>query len=332
MAYLNGSATSSTDLLQQLVTFLVANGWTQDRSATEGSGWTASLHKSGNYVHLRARENEAAFQQHTGGTSYGVDLYLGTGFSSGQPWNNQTTGAPVGSGAAYPVGSGMYLSAGPFTNFYFMTDSSADNVVVVVERSPGLFVFIGWGLSINPAGAITGGAYFFGSSSGFFNNVTTPNINAIGYVATSACPGTAQDGEGGICTYVRADVDSFTGKWISIGTLTTPTGGYTGKQGYSSVRMQGISMLSNFPVYAFTDNAAEFQQSQVSLQDSRVNLLPVILWVNRDGTSSGYSMLGTLPLVFVSNGVGRGFSNAGEYVIGANTFKMFPNFAVQKVA
>lgn len=331
MAYLNGSATSSTDLLQQLVTFLVANGWTQDRSASEGSGWTASLHKSGNYAHLRARENEAAFQQHTSGTAYGIDLYLGTGFSSGQPWNNQTTGAPIGSGAAYPVGAGMYLSVGPFTNFYFMTDSSVDNVVVVVERTPGLFVFIGWGLSIQTAGSFTGGPYFFGSSSGFFNNVTAPTLGAIGYLTTSGCPGTATDGEGFPCTYVRADVDSFTGKWISISGNTTASNGYTGKVGSSSVKLAGFTGLSNFPVYALTDSAPEFQQQQTSVQDSRANLLPVMLWVNRDGTSTGYSLLGTLPLAFASNGVGHGFSNASEYVIGANTYKMFPNFAVQKV-
>ena len=47
MAYQTGIPTDEIDLLQQLVTWLVALGWTQDASAAEGSGWRAHLHKSG---------------------------------------------------------------------------------------------------------------------------------------------------------------------------------------------------------------------------------------------------------------------------------------------
>ncbi|MGH9781684.1 MAG: hypothetical protein ACRD33_07665, partial [Candidatus Acidiferrales bacterium] len=66
------------------------------------------------------------------------------------------------------------------------------------------------------------------------------------------------------------------------------------------------------------------------LQDGRANLLPILLWVLRDGTTTGFSPLGTIPNVFVSNGVGNGFSNASDYVIGAKTYRMFSNFAVAK--
>jgi len=66
----------------------------------------------------------------------------------------------------------MQLSAGPFSNYYFSADSTADNIVVVVEKTPGLYVHIGWGLSIQKAGAFTGGPYFFGSSSGFYTSDT----------------------------------------------------------------------------------------------------------------------------------------------------------------
>jgi hypothetical protein len=328
MAYSNGSATTSTDLVQQLVTFLVANGWTEDMSQAEGFGWRAHLHKSGNYVHLRARENERAFQQNVGDTSYGIDVYLGTGFSSGQPWNNQTTGAPVGSGATYPVGSSAFTSVGPFANYYFMTDSGHDNVVVVVEVTPGFFTFVGWGLSLNKAGSFTGGAYFFGSSSGW-RSTTNPGGSRPGYTTTSLCPGNFQDKFSLPSTFVRADVDSFISKWISIGPAAGPTQGYTGKPGASSLGME--SQGPTIPVYALSSGTSEFLNVQTSVQDSRANLLPVLLWVNRDGSSTGYSLLGSLPMVFASNGVGNGFSNASEYAIGADTYKMFPNFAVLKV-
>lgn len=323
MAYQNGTATSSTDLLQKLVTFLVANGWTQDMSQAEGAGWRAHLHKSGNYVHLRARENEAAFQQCTPATTYGIDLYLGTGFTGGNPWNNQTTGPPVGSGATYPVGSSAYTSVGPFTNYYFMTDSSVDNVVVVIEVTPGFFVFVGWGLSINKAGAFTGGPYFFGSSNGYRSTNNNPGANRAGYTITALCPGNTIEP----ATFVRADVDSFTSKWINTSSDTNAQEGYTGKVGSSSVG----GGAQTFPTYQLGSGPQEFANMQTSLQDGRVNLLPVLLWVNRDGSSTGYSLLGSLPMCFMSNGVGNGFFAAGEYAIGADTYKLFPNFAVLKV-
>jgi hypothetical protein len=331
MPYQNGSATSTTDLLQQLVTFLAANGWTTDLSASEGLGWRAHLHKSANYVHLRAAENEAVWQSHFGSTAYSLAIYTGTSFNSGQPWNNQITGAPIQSGGSAPVGAAAYTSAGPFTNYYFMTDSAANNVVVVIEVTPGLFAYVGWGSSLVTAGTITGGAYFFGSANGFQASDPTPGANVPGYSATAACPGTNADSLAGnnVC-YVRADVDSFTGKWISIGPNTAGTTGYTGKAGASSVRAHSITSTSPIPSYAQSDGPSEFQFLQTSAQDGRANLLPVYLWALRDGTTTGFSMLGSLPTVFCTNGVGNGFSNASEYSIGGQTYKMFPNFAVLK--
>jgi hypothetical protein len=328
MAYQNGSATNSTDLLQQLVTFLVANGWTQDMSQAEGLGWRAHLHKSGNYVHLRARENEAAFQQNVGSSSYGVDIYTGTGFSSGQPWNNQTTGAPIGYLFSYPVGSSAYTSVGPFANYYFMSDSTSDNVVVVIAVTPGFFTYFGWGLSLIKAGSYTGGPYFFGSSNGWRSTSGAPGANRPGYTTTAPCPGTTVDVFNLATTFVRADVDSFTGQWIVIGGPSTASEGYTGKVGASSVG--GLSS-NPYPAYSLTGASSEFINVQTSAQDSRANLLPVLLWVTRDGGTTGFTLLGSFPTCFASNGVGNGFSNASEYTIGADTYKMFPNFAVLKV-
>jgi len=332
MSYQTGTASSSTDLLQKLVTWLVGIGWTQDRSAIEGSGWTASLHKSSNYVHLRAAENESAAPWHTnfGSAHYGVHMYLGTGFSSGQPFNNQTTGAPIGS-TTFPIGVGMQLSAGPFSNYYFFSDSGGDNIVVVVEKTPGLYVHIGWGLSIQKAGTITGGPYFFGSSSGFYTSYTSAGAGIPGYTSTSDCPMVNGDQVGGGSGFVRADVDSWTGKWVGIWNSTSGADqGFTGKQGVSSVRGQSQAMKPNFPVYCYSAQTYQFQQVQTSQQDGRANLLPIMLWALRDSTTTGFSLLGTVPFVFVANAVGHGFSNADEYLLGATTYKLFPNFAVVK--
>jgi len=106
--------------------------------------------------------------------------------------------------------------------------------------------------------------------------------------------------------------------------------GFTGKQGDSSVRGRNTNMLSNYPVYAFSLGGLQFQYRQTSQQDGRANLLPIMLWVLRDSTTTGFSMLGTVPNIFSTNAVGNGFSNAQEYVLGATTYKLFPNFCVVK--
>jgi hypothetical protein len=331
MQYQNGSATSSTDLVQQLAAWLVGLGWTEDRSAVEGAGWTASLHNHANYVHLRAVENESGQPWHAnlGSAHYGVHMYTGTGFNSGQPFNNQA-GAPV-STSTYPIGVGMQLSAGPFANYYFFADSTADNIVVVVEKTSGFFVYLGWGLSIQKAGAFTGGAYFFGSTSGYYTSAVSAYANTPGLTITSDPPFVNVDGLGGGSGFVRADVDSWTGKWVGIYNATTGADqGFTGKQGDSSVRGSISTMKTNFPTYAQLAGNYNFQNEQVSAQDGRANLLPPLLWVLRDGTTTGFSLLGSPPFVFVSNAVGNGFSSGDEYVLGATTYKLFPGFAVVK--
>jgi hypothetical protein len=331
MSYQTGSASSSTDLLQKLVTWLVSIGWTQDRSAVEGTGWTASLHHNGNYAHLRAVENETVtWQSSYGQAHYGLLLYLGTGYNSGQPWNNQSAGAPLGA-SSNPIGAGMRLSAGPFSNYYFFSDSAADNVVIVVEKTPGLYVHIGWGLSIQKAGAITGGAYFFGSSSSYYTSYGYAGANTPGYTSSSDCPCVNRDQIGGGCGFVRADIDSWTGKWVGIYNATSGADqGFTGKEGDSSVMGTNTSMKSNYPTYAIANVSYNFQFEQTSQQDGRANLLPILLWALRDGTTTGFSLLGSVPFVFSTNAIGNGFSNADEYVLGATTYKLFPNFAVVK--
>lgn len=332
MSYQTGSASSSTDLLQKLVTWLVGIGWTQDRSAVEGTGWTASLHKSANYVHMRAVENEGTIPWHSnfGSPHYGVHMYLGTAFNSGQPFNNQTAGAPIGS-STFPIGVGMQLSAGPFSNYFFFSDSAGDNIVVVVEKTPGLYVHIGWGLSVLKAGSFTGGPYFFGSSSGYYASDTSVGPNTPGYTSSSDCPFVNQDAIGGGPGFVRADVDSWTGKWIGIFNATSGADqGFTGKEGDSSVRGDSTNMKNNFPVYAVNLSVNQFQYGQTSQQDGRANLLPIIVWALRDSTATGFSILGTIPNIFSTNAVGNGFSNADEYVLGGTTYKLFPKFAVVK--
>jgi hypothetical protein len=334
MAYQTGAASSTTDVLQKLVTWLVSLGWHQDRSAVEGSGWTASLDLHGNFVHLRACENESSgiWNALGSGAGYQLGMYMSSAFNGSNAFKDQPTGAPISSGHSYAVGVAAHLSVGPFSNYYFFADGTADNIVVVIEKTPGLYVYVGWGASLLKSGAFTGGQYFFGSCGGYFGSDTFVGANVPGYTSTSDCPGTNQDGIGAAMAFVRADVDSFTGQWLAVnsGAVTGGDQGYTGKNADTSVKGLASAMRTNFPVYAYRNASDVFQYMQTSQQDARANLLPVFLWAQRDGTATGFSLLGSIPNVFCSNAVGNGYSNADEYVLGGTTYKLFPNFAVVK--
>jgi hypothetical protein len=334
MSYQTGTATSPIDLIQQINTFLAANGWTSDKSAAVGTGWETHLHKGSIYAHLRAAVAEGPWITNAAnGTA--LMLYLSDGFDGSQAWNLQPTIAPVASGTTNRVGVGMPLSAGPFTNYYFFTDATNANVVIVLEKTPGLFEFLAWG-TLTKTGTWTGGAYFLGSASGYWAGYTVLGTTP-GFNATSDCPGCVNDEESAAAGFVRCDSDSFTGQWIAISDTTTGQNGYTGRNGSSSVcggRAPSVS-IPRYAVNSFSSGATpqQFQFMQTSAIDGRVNLLPILWWVGRDGSGAstgGFSLIGSIPTIFFSNGVGNGFASAGEYTLGAATYKMFPNFAVLK--
>jgi len=334
MAYATGVPTSPVDLLQQLDTFLAANGWTSDRSAVEGSGWTASLHKGSTYAHLRAIVAEAGFATETVGNGYALLLYLSDNFDSMQPWVTQPGNAPLESINTNRMGVAMNLAAGPFSNYYFFTDGTNDNVVVIVEKTPGVYLHLAWGTSLQKAGAWTGGMYFHGSTSGYYGPYQAFGPNVPGFTKTTDCPGCVNDSQGFAAGFVLCDVDAFTGKWITIGDLVSGQF-YTGRHGTSSATGTYIPS-SSIPRYAQTTsigNPTPFQFAQTSQLDGRANLLPVLWFTGRDGSSGntgGFSLIGTLPMIFSSNGVGNGFLPASDYVLGPDTYKIFPNFAVLK--
>jgi hypothetical protein len=333
MAYQTGSATSPTDLLQQLVTWLVARGWTQDMNQADGVGWRAHLHKSGFYINLRAVMNDTGLTSVWAGSSslspsaYSIGLYAGTGFNSSNGWNAQA-GGPIGSGQTYTVGASCpFTSAISITGYHFFDDGN-DNITVVVERAPGIFVHFGWG-NFTKAGAVTGGAYFFAPSPGFYQAFSSNNPGAYGGNTSALCPFCDTDSVTGsyYSSFVRADVDTFTGKWLgtaNAGGLGVPQG-YTGRNSASVIPggpAQSVAQ-ANVPHYG------TFASRQTSSQNLQANLLPIHLFVPRD--AGGWSLLGTIPSLYYSDAVGDGNSAKDEIQIGSDTYKLFPNFAVKKV-
>lgn len=337
MAFENSAASGASDLLQKLVIFLAANGWTTDLSASDGSGWRAHVHKGGQFVHLRACQNETSqFKSNQGVSGWGICLYAGTAYSSGNDWNDMRTGAPLQSGdATKPVGLACKLLNAAIANYYFFTDASGDNVAVVVQVGSQLYNHFGFGASLEKVGTYTGGQYFFAPFDGFqgLDQGATSRAGDCVHLSANA-PGANATPFNTTSWFVRADVDAFTGKWVQGSDNVSDQFGYTGKLGGSPIGGETMfNLKTQFPSYfsSFGTVPGDFQSHQVSLQDGRANLLRAMLYAQRDGSGPGYSPLGSIPNIRVTSAYGQGFSAAEDYLLGADTWTIFPKFAVKKV-
>ena len=323
-SYSTGTASGPTDLLQKLVTWLVAQGWTQDASASDGTGWRAHLHKSGLYVNLRSAVNEGIWN-YNNFNGYGIGLYLGDGYSGASNWRSQS-GGPLFTGTSNTVGAGMLLNSGAVTAYHFF-DNGSDHIVVVVEKSPGIFCHMGWGPSLVRTGYATDFPYFWGSASSYYT--TSQYVSQPGDLVTSHVPTSplyVSPNMHSTC-YFKVDATTFSGRWVSMTNTTSPSttqSGYTGKQGRCSADMSGQFPRGEYPGW-WNAIGRSWQSAYAGAL-----LLPLHLFVN---TASGrWAPVGYPPTVFYTVAVGHGYSAGQVQAIGGVNYMLFPNFAVLKAA
>lgn len=330
-AYQTGTATDPTDLLSKLATFLTGQGWTVDSNVADGAGKRVHAHKGSDYVNLRSAINEAVWPGLGGSAGYGIAVYMGTGYSGGSGWALQA-GGPVKSGGSDTVGAAMELGSGAITAYHLFDDGS-DNIVLVVERSGGIFTHLGFGRTFGKDGTWTGGAYFFAAKAG----VNLPLTGIMGDSGSSAgAPfcisqpyNVGSSAQRGFAAFVRIDVNSFTGKWVGFSSTdsSAPNDGYTGKLGHSGADYNSSTTI----VPADLPGMARLVRHLFGAQDARAILIPVRAYVQLD--AGGWSHIGLVPNVEYCSGVdASAFAAASIYTINGKTFMLFPRFAVRKWA
>lgn len=329
-AYSTGTATDPTDLLSKLATFLSGQGWTIDANATDGAGKRVHAHKGSDYVNLRSAINEAVWPGLSGSAGYGIALYMGTGYSGASGWAAQA-GGPVKSGGTDLVGAAMELGSGAITAYHFFDDGS-DNIVVVVERSGGIFTHLGFGRSMTKSGTWTGGPYFFSAKAGSQLALSTvmgsSGVSAGAPFCMSQPYNISSSSQVGSTGFVRVDVDSFTGKWVGFSTTdVTANNGYTGKLGHSGADYNPAQDLVPLDL----PGMARLVLHLVSAQNAQAVLMPIRLYVQRD--SGGWSHIGLAPNLTYCSAVDSGqFAASSLYTVNGKTFMLFPRFAVRKFA
>lgn len=346
--YASGISSSPQNLLQTLVGFLVGQGWTSDRSASEGSGWWATLHKNGLYVNLRAAMDENIWYRDTGPVyheygdgGYGIGLYLGDGYDGGDEFYEQS-GGPVRVGDGTTIGVGANLPAGSVAGYHIF-DDGADNIIVVIERQPGIFAHFGFGPAMAAAGQPEDFPYFFGSSSGYMNteNGVLPGTGErFGINLTARAPMSPGDADGKTDTggtpryihgqaFVRVDAATYAPQWVGNAMHDSELYGATGRPMRCALNdnpdYQGA--CDENEIISYRNLRERAHQSAFA----GAILLPLHCFVLTD-PGARWAPIGYPPSLFFCDAVDHGYSGGDVYQVGGEDYMVFPGFAVWKGA
>lgn len=342
--YATGISSSPTDLLQKLVTFLTTQGWTSDHSASEGSGWRVHMHKDGLYVNMRSAMNEKLWPQTASGYwhdygdgGYGIGLNLGDGYDSGDDWHDQS-GVPIRPAELSPVGAGANLPSGSVAA-YHLFDDGADNIIVVVERRPGIFCHFGWGPAMAPSGQPEDFPYFFGSSCQALNthdgvllgDAHGINLSALppvshGDLERNSISGTMQYVHTVAC--VRVDAATYAAQWVSNCGTDNPGAGSTGRFMRCAVNISGEYGVYEEDEYPDFDH---FEDRLHNVAYAGAAILPMPCFVLTD-PDARWAPIGYAPSIYYCDAVGHGYAGGTVYQVGGQDYMVFPHFAVLKGA
>ena len=328
MANQIGVATNPNDLLDKLRIWLLTRSWILDVYQVDGAGYRLHMHKGSIYLNFRSYNAETPTPYRGSGSSYGIAFNTGTGYDSGLNWYSQP-GTPIllpdyYYGTPNPGGTGIILGPGPYQSHQFF-DDGADNYLVMVERAPGIWRKLCWGASLDKSGAggWTGGAYFSGFTT--FGYWSDANIDP-GSAAYSNYPpmGNCQSGGNALLNaFVRADVDTFVGKWLALAP-STGTARITGRAATNALICDWLCDWTQPPKYDLQLISRLYNQ-----QDCRSILMPLQIYAERDG--GGMSFLGTVPSLAVSATSKNGLGLGQDLQVGSEVWRQFNGFLVKVV-
>lgn len=335
MAYSTGTAATIPDLLDAIVTFLNANGWTQDSYAVDGTGKRYHANRGGKYIHFRSRVNEnfnnsaLSYDWVFNQASSGLVMYMGSGYSGATNWWQQA-GRPVGQAGWHQnpiVGIPVYQPYGS-VNYHFFAHNSGDNIILTIEFIPNHFCHIAFGVSVDKRGqTYTGGEYFMANYTGYgwspqgqWENTTgSQHVGANGLGVFSSNGRTAN-------SYMRIEVDgdttgNFGNAWRSLCSSETSNG-----LSASGVAGTPLSTAARFCWIDLDEYIIPQRYQANSPLNNIILLTPLKVYVNRTTAAGQYtnahSFAGEIPKIFAVNI--RNLNVGQQISIGGVNYRVFP--------
>ena len=301
MAYQTGTSTTIEDLMQQLSTFLVANGWTEDFATTGDPGLIAfsknTIFVAFQYTEATDGGTLAIYQNLSNDDS--TNVWLSTGDSG--------VGNATAAANAFDNGRSLAIIAGPHTAYHFFEqDANPAYIHVVLEVDAGRYRHMGWG-ELEKIGDWVGGEYCYGQ---FVNQNATVIDNPNSGSNQTGLDGTAQLGQNFSPTmHVRDQPEQAAAdRWSVIGT----SGNFpAGQDRAGNDRLHSIGSTRG----GMTSSVmSQFRMSQLTAFKP---LIPIpIVVADNTGTPNTARLLGTQPDVRVINMAslepGETFTVAGE--------------------
>lgn len=233
--------------------------------------------------------------------------------------------SPVGV-TNFPGNFGVPGGAADPCKYWFMTDATNDNVIMVILRDRGelasipktTYLYFG---TLKKGGDWAGGRYVgasHGNVSTFTNNASPSPYEGF-QITRFGPPGTTQDGNPS--AYLDADVDTFVGKYLSLSN-SGDSAVTTGRNMTSTTSLtDGAGLVDN----GVMTNRVQKLRSTLT---AGAPMWPTYWLVQRD--NGLWSILGSLPHIFAANtfGIAPGTETVDK---GGNPFLIFDGFAIRKV-
>jgi hypothetical protein len=310
MAYQTGTATSQEDLMNILQTFAAANGWTVDIMSTTND-WMAM-------------NNGSVYVQFRWDNSTGIAFFHSRGFinTSTAPGNHTdddgcgTVDATAPYNATVSTGRRLNIGNGPYTAYHFFTDGTTKYIHVALEYSPGQFRHFSVG-SVNKIGNWIGGEYcvtsFIGSNAHIINS-STHDFLWSGVASGSTTADANECGSMHVESFPNQTVGQ--GKWQ----LFSNQSASLGNDRQSTPRPRIASPGGMFSHNPWLNSFGPFR---ASLLNGFLPLIPIpVWWKDLTPAPDQLMLLGFVPDVHLMQMAN--LTPGQEFVIGADTFKVFP--------
>lgn len=305
MAYQTGTSTTIENLMTQLSTFLVANGWTQD-FFTSGDPGRMGLSKNSIFVAFQWSETAdsnsgtlAIYQNLSNDDS--TSVWLSTGDSG--------NGSPSTIVNNFDTGRGVQDFAGPHAAYHFFEqDASPAYCHIVVEVDTNRFRHFGFG-ELEKVGDWVGGEYCYGhtwgQTSGSIDEPSSPSHSMLLEGAATSLSSSHH-----ATLHARGFPEQAAGdRWMTIGVVGAFPAFGTDRAGND--RMAGVGSSRGAVIGAYM---SQFRLSQLTAFKP---LLPMPLFMfNNTPTPDLVRFVGTHPDIRMVNMAnldpGTTFTIAGE--------------------